>query len=196
MSSPHIRLDPPVPPFSLPPSASLRSVTPPSSVKDNVSLTVNYLPTKFSLPHSPGIHKRKGKGAIDAADVPKRGGGREAFRTGEARMPGVGDEDYDGVIPREGGKTKPRLRWNKFKWMLFVSNTLVSVGGFSPVPSWFLRWLQLSVYSIVGLIFCLLTWFDVWKNADIIRVGNRPELICAWPMSYNLVLSADFFFFF
>jgi len=72
------------------------------------------------------MHKRKGKGPIDAAEVPKRGGGREAFRTGEARMPGVGDEDYDGVMPREGGKTKPRLRWNKFKWMLFTANTLVS----------------------------------------------------------------------
>ena len=62
------------------------------------------------------------------AEVPKRGGGREAFRSGEARMPGVGDEDYDGVIPREGGKTKPRLRWNKFKWTLFAANTLVSGG--------------------------------------------------------------------
>jgi hypothetical protein len=36
---------------------------------------------------------------------------------------------------------------------------------------------QLTIYSIVGLIFCLLTWFNVWTNADVIRVGNRPELI-------------------
>jgi hypothetical protein len=57
--------------------------------------------------------------------VPKRGGGREAFRPGEARMPGPGDEDYDGVMPRHGSKTRPRLRWNRFKWVLFLSNSLV-----------------------------------------------------------------------
>jgi hypothetical protein len=36
---------------------------------------------------------------------------------------------------------------------------------------------QLTVYSIVALIFCLLTWFNVWTHAEIILVGNRPELI-------------------
>jgi hypothetical protein len=130
MSSNHLHLEPPAPPFSSLGSASgrgsPRSLTPPSSVKNDVSLTVNYLPTKFSLPHSAGVHKRKGKGAIGTAEVPKRGGGREAFRTGEARMPGEGDEDYDGVMPRQSGKTKPRLRWNKFKWALFLTNTIVS----------------------------------------------------------------------
>jgi len=25
--------------------------------------------------------------------------------------------------------------------------------------------------------FCLLTWFNVWEHADVVRVGNRPELI-------------------
>jgi hypothetical protein len=29
----------------------------------------------------------------------------------------------------------------------------------------------------VALVFCLLTWFDVFTHADVIRVGNRPELI-------------------
>ena len=38
-------------------------------------------------------------------------------------------------------------------------------------------WFQLTSYSFITLIFCLLTWFDVWAQADIIRVGNRPELI-------------------
>lgn len=71
------------------------------------------------------MHKRKGKGVLESAEVPKRGGGREAFRTGESRMPGAGDEDYDGVMPRRAGKTKPRLRWNRFKWTLFAANTLV-----------------------------------------------------------------------
>jgi hypothetical protein len=36
---------------------------------------------------------------------------------------------------------------------------------------------QLTTYSLVALIICLLTWFDVWAKADIVRVGNRPELI-------------------
>src|SRR5438309_2049463 len=27
------------------------------------------------------------------------------------------------------------------------------------------------------MIVCLLTWFDVWSHADIIRTGNRPELV-------------------
>jgi hypothetical protein len=29
----------------------------------------------------------------------------------------------------------------------------------------------------VAFIFCLLTWFNVWTHADIVRVGNRSELI-------------------
>lgn len=33
------------------------------------------------------------------------------------------------------------------------------------------------MYSIVALVVCLLTWFDVWKHADIIRVANNPELV-------------------
>jgi hypothetical protein len=37
--------------------------------------------------------------------------------------------------------------------------------------------LQLSAYALTGLIFCLLTWFDVFEHADIVRVGNRTELI-------------------
>jgi hypothetical protein len=37
--------------------------------------------------------------------------------------------------------------------------------------------LKLSTYSIGALIVCLLTWFDVWTHADVVRVGNRPELI-------------------
>lgn len=37
--------------------------------------------------------------------------------------------------------------------------------------------IQLSGYAIVALIFCLLTWFNIWNHADIVRVGNRPELV-------------------
>ncbi|KAH7904108.1 hypothetical protein BJ138DRAFT_1119721 [Hygrophoropsis aurantiaca] len=137
----------------------------------SLSLSVNYLPSKFSdAMLSPGARRRKGKG--DANDlgggVPKRGGGREAFKSGESRMPAEGDEDYDGITggwfggqqgEKEGGRTRPRMRWNKFKWSLFVSNLIF------------------SAYALTGLIFCLLTWFDVFEHADIIRVGNRTTLI-------------------
>ena len=37
--------------------------------------------------------------------------------------------------------------------------------------------LQLSVYTITGLIFCLMTWFDIFERADTIRAGNRTELV-------------------
>ncbi|KAF8835504.1 hypothetical protein BDN67DRAFT_1015507 [Paxillus ammoniavirescens] len=128
----------------------------------DVSLSVNYLPTKFSAGLlSPAPRRRK---AQADSELPKRGGGREAFKSGEARMPAEGDEDYDGVTGawfggKEGGHTRPRMRWNKFKWALFVANVF------------------LSVYALTGLIFCLLTWFDVFEHADIVRVGNRTELI-------------------
>ncbi|KAG1781972.1 hypothetical protein EV702DRAFT_1192632 [Suillus placidus] len=79
-------------------------------------------------------------------------------------MPAEGDEDYDGITGRwfggkEGGHTRPRMHWNRFKWALFVAN------------------LALSVYALAGLIFCLLTWFAVFEHADIVRVGNRTELV-------------------
>lgn len=41
----------------------------------------------------------------------------------------------------------------------------------------YLNLLQLTVYSLGALIVCLLTWFDVPTHADVIRAGNRPELI-------------------
>lgn len=40
---------------------------------------------------------------------------------------------------------------------------------------------QVTIYSILGLIVCLLTWFNVWEDADIVRVANQPELISAPP---------------
>ncbi|RDB30757.1 hypothetical protein Hypma_005719 [Hypsizygus marmoreus] len=153
-------LDPPSFPFAG--NGGSRDVSPD---KSNVSLTVNYLPSKFSSSLlSPGGSTRKrrnGKSGIDPA-IPKRGGGVEAFRSGESRMPGHGDEDYDGVQSAwfsKGGKTPKKLRWNRFKWILFVANIF------------------LTIYSLLCLIFCLLTWFNVWNHADIVRVGNRPELV-------------------
>lgn len=48
--------------------------------------------------------------------------------------------------------------------------------GFSQT-SLILHLLQLTVYALVALVACLLTWFDVWEHADVMRVANRPELI-------------------
>ena len=100
----------------------------------STSLSVNFLPSKFTRPVSPGLHKRKsGKDSKDVLGLPKRGGGREAFRSGEARMPGENDEDYDGVDVKNVRQTifgltalrKAGLRWNRFKWILFAANCAV-----------------------------------------------------------------------
>lgn len=123
---------------------------------DNSSLSVNYLPTKFGA----GLVSRRRYGK-EHAGIPKQGGGREAFRENEPRMPGANDEDYDGVQGAWFGpnEKKPALRWTRFKWVMFVANIF------------------LTVYSLVALIFCLLTWFLVWDRAEVVRVGNREELI-------------------
>ncbi|RDX44250.1 hypothetical protein OH76DRAFT_1359835 [Lentinus brumalis] len=158
-------LDPPNIPYGSR-ASSFRSMSPKNDtpLMDSkgmpTSLSVNYLPSKFSS-HvlTGGMKRRKGKGA-DGIPIPKRGGGREAFRANESRMPGDGDDDYDGVnFGQGGGARKGRLRWNRFKWVLFLSN------------------LVFSIYSLAGLIACLLIHFNVWTHADIIRVGNKTELI-------------------
>ncbi|KIY43965.1 hypothetical protein FISHEDRAFT_67724 [Fistulina hepatica ATCC 64428] len=121
-----------------------------------ISLSAHYLPAKFSQALlSPAGPRQRKKNVATA--LPKRGGGVEAFRTGEARIPGVRDEDYDGVMNPQIRARQPR--WNRFKWTLFVTNIL------------------LTIYSMVALVFCLLTWFNAWTHADIIRVGNAPELV-------------------
>lgn len=108
-------------------SASLQAGNRPGS-----SLSVNYLPAKFSSTLlDPGPRRRKPKG-LDAVPEP-RGGGVEAFRAGESRMPATNDEDYDGVTlnrgwfkkGRKGISSPRRLRWTKFKWILFFANTVV-----------------------------------------------------------------------
>lgn len=163
-----IPLEPPAPLFaaddssSAPPSPRADSTT----LSKDISLSVNYLPNKFSSGLlSPTPRRRKpAKSNADHPAMRKRGGGREAFKSSEARMPAEGDEDYDGITGRwfggkEGGHTRPHMHWNRFKWALFIAN------------------LALSIYALAGLIFCLLTWFDVFEHADIVRVGNRTELI-------------------
>ncbi|KAI0251452.1 hypothetical protein BJV78DRAFT_1211721 [Lactifluus subvellereus] len=125
----HLHLEPPTAPFSSNPFLSPVSPRTESPLLGDpaLSLSVNYLPTKFSDAVLHNGLKNRGRGFQPG---PKRGGGREAFRSGEARMPGDGDEDYDGLqgsfFGKEGGRTRPRLRWNRFKWTLFFSNLLFS----------------------------------------------------------------------
>ncbi|KAF8890125.1 hypothetical protein BD779DRAFT_1438763 [Infundibulicybe gibba] len=159
----HAPLDPPHAPFATgsqrPPPGSSPLSNGPRESPSNVSLSINYLPSKFSNPLMlGGARKRKGGKGIDPA-LPKHGGGVDAFKSGESRMPGRADEDDDASGWFGGGNTRHKKQWNKFKWAMFVANTL------------------LTTYSLIALVFCLLTWFNIWTHADIVRVGNRPELI-------------------
>ncbi|THH27931.1 hypothetical protein EUX98_g6260 [Antrodiella citrinella] len=180
-------LDPPNAPFASR-SASYRSLSPkldssslisPGGAADKhlstgTSLSVNYLPAKFS--GSLGSKRRKGKDAAELL-MPKQGGGRDAFRSNEARMPGAADEDYDGVNSgwfggKEGGRTRPGGRWTRFKWILFFANILF------------------TAYALAAFIACLLIWLSVWDHADIIRVGNTTELIISTTASSLGVLTS------
>lgn len=210
MTPPGESLTPPNPPFSIGASGrpnsgiSIASSYSPSTKEkgDNrSSLSINYLPSKFSRPHSPGISYRK---ANTKGGLVKRGGGRDAFADGANRMPGQNDTDYEGVNVDDWFKgKKPTLHWNRFKWFMFATNTLVSAGvatiprdggtvfssrcyfsltalslfstrvsSYAP-PSY----PQLTAWTIAALIACLLTWFNIWDHADIVRVGNGMELI-------------------
>ena len=137
-------LERPTPPFVLAGSSGLSSGTAsPTPVQtpnpehklmtesSSVSLSVNYLPTKFSSTMLNAGARRRKNGAGkkgEQAPMTKIGGGVEAFRSGEARMPGEGDEDYDGVNLKEGWfgtKNGRRMSWNRFKWTLFFANICV-----------------------------------------------------------------------
>lgn len=58
------------------------------------------------------------------------------------------------------GREEPRLRWNRFKWLLAASNSF------------------LTLYSLGGLVGTLLTWASYFEHADVITLVNRTELIC------------------
>ncbi|KAJ7124489.1 tetraspanin Tsp2 [Mycena epipterygia] len=138
MLEPH-PLEPPRAPFFTDGASSSRSSSPgPTFDGSTMSLQINYTPSKFS----PGVRQRfGGNGKWKGPAVAKRGGGVDAFRAGEARMP------------------KRRAKWNKFKWILVFMNTVY------------------TVVALAAFAFILTAWFDVWENADIVRVGNRTELI-------------------
>jgi hypothetical protein len=36
---------------------------------------------------------------------------------------------------------------------------------------------QLLIYAMAGLVSCILVWINVFYQSDVIRVGNRTELI-------------------
>lgn len=132
-------LDPPNAPFASgglgTSSIGSGSSSPTTRNSGEVSLTVNYLPTKFStsMLAGGGTRKRKNGKKMEPVEpkVPKRGGGVEAFRSGEARMPSEGDEEYDGTWfggnPKDPGPTSKKLRWNRFKWLLFLANTMACI---------------------------------------------------------------------
>ncbi|KAJ7472540.1 hypothetical protein FB451DRAFT_1249906, partial [Mycena latifolia] len=138
-----------------PPAAPFKGNSRPSSPAGSThSLAANYLPSKFS---NSLFTRRRGFGGKDSGvqGMVPRGGGVEAFRSNAPRMPGAGDEDYDGVDVRRHGH-KPR--WTRFKIILFIANTV------------------LSAYSLIALIFTLLVHFRTLENAPILLVANTTEL--------------------
>ncbi|KAF8621731.1 hypothetical protein AX15_007531 [Amanita polypyramis BW_CC] len=166
-------LEPPHAPFISPTRSGSRNSSlgsnspsvPLSRESSSISLTVNYLPKKFSSTMlnagNPRRRKNAGVGKDIGAGFPKRGGGVEAFRSGESRMPNPGDDDdaSTGWLSAGKKKKKKKLRWNRFKWTLFFTNLI------------------LTIYTVTGLIICLLTWFNVFKHADVLRAANRAELV-------------------
>ncbi|KAJ6480961.1 hypothetical protein C8R45DRAFT_831759 [Mycena sanguinolenta] len=115
---------------------------------NRVSLSINYAPSKFSDALAQGPRRRRrannssglstslGKGAngkLKRAPTLARGGGVDAFRRGEARMP----DDRDDLNPPEArqgwfDRTEQMGRWTRFKLILFVFNivyTFLSLGA-------------------------------------------------------------------
>lgn len=91
------------------------------------SLSVNYVPAKFTKLHAPGEYAHRNA---------KLGGGRDVFASDASRMGQVGMVDDDEGIVYQIGKGglkrkdgKPKLRWNHFKWIIFGSNSVVCCVG-------------------------------------------------------------------
>ncbi|KAJ7446654.1 hypothetical protein B0H11DRAFT_1745592 [Mycena galericulata] len=145
----------------------------------STSLSVNYVPSKFSDALATGGARRRrkvGAGGKRAA-MGARGGGVDAFKKGEARMPGP--EDRDDLHPPTDrpnwlDKAEPGGRWTRFKWVLFVFNAAY------------------SVFALVSLVGCLLLWLDIVVHADVIRVANRTELIFTTLAAAAAVLTSVF----
>ncbi|KAJ6614133.1 hypothetical protein B0H10DRAFT_2046145 [Mycena sp. CBHHK59/15] len=90
-----------------------------------------------------------------------RGGGVDAFKKGEARIPeNREDDDNPAARPKSWfDRADTGARWTRFKWVLFISNLLY------------------TVFAILSLVTCLLIWLDIFAQSDVIRVANQTELI-------------------
>ncbi|KAJ7083779.1 hypothetical protein C8R44DRAFT_651868 [Mycena epipterygia] len=127
----------------------------------STSLSINYLPSKFSDALAAGGPRRRRRGKEGVTEpAMARGGGVDAFRKGEARMP----EDRDDLHPspeRKGwfDRSETGARWTRFKWVLFLFNVAYSVLGLT---------------ALIGL---LLIWLDILDHSDVIRVANHTELV-------------------
>ena len=112
------------------------------------SLSINYVPAKFTKLHAPGqnIQRR----------VNKVGGGRDAFARDAQRMGMMGTVDDDEGVAFQLGKDglrkkKPKLRWNRFKWILFFSNSVVSL-------RWRGRWRLDPPHKLIHFVSALRLW--------------------------------------
>ncbi len=106
-------LTPPSLPFAYSQSARPPSLNSDTRSAKTTSLSINYVPTKFAKLHETGVWQHRDR---------KQGGGREAFADNAGRM-GEGEETTFQVGK---GRKKAKLRWNRFKWALFVTNSAVS----------------------------------------------------------------------
>ncbi|ODN79691.1 hypothetical protein L202_03620 [Cryptococcus amylolentus CBS 6039] len=118
------------------------------------SLSLNYVPAKFSRLHVQGDYSHR----------QKLGGGRDAFAADASRMGQMGTVDDDEGITFQYGahglkQKKPKLVWNRFKWVLFFATSV------------------LFCYGMGTLVSAILVWLNVFHQSDVIRVGNRTELI-------------------
>ncbi|KAF7300008.1 Tetraspanin Tsp2 [Mycena kentingensis (nom. inval.)] len=126
------------------------------------SLSLNYVPTKFSdvLAHGGARRRKRARDGDIRAPVMARGGGVDAFRSGEARMA----DDRDDLEPYQGRKgwldrSDPDSRWTRFKWVLLIFNTVY------------------TGLALGALVICMLIWFDYIASSDVLRVANRTALI-------------------
>jgi hypothetical protein len=92
----------------------------------STSLSLNYVPAKFSSVLASGARRRRRGGEEAAEPAMARGGGVDAFRKGEARMPDDRD-DLHPVTSRRGwfDRSEMRSRWTRFKWVLLFFNFVV-----------------------------------------------------------------------
>ena len=174
------------PPASPPPSSFLnignasgsigKKDRPTSPAGSTHSHTLNYLPSKFS--HVMVSRRRKYEEKALGGMRP-RGGGVAAFRADAARMPAEGDEDYDGVdvrrqslFPPLSALTHRKLRWTRFKSILFLAN------------------LVLSIYSLTALIFVILTYLRTLPSSAVVLTANHTELALSALAASVMVLTA------